>query len=410
MLFKAAVVFALFTLCSGANISNHFTGNTARAFPGFLNALDEPIDYLDVQEESGSGFSSNHAEEHKPAVVKKGYHVTQKVAEFLTGPVMTVVIPWVYILVFIVSVPLNLLAVFMFASRVQSKKPAVIFMLNLAVSDLLFVLLLPFKMSYHFNGNNWTYGSPTCSLITAAFYCNMYCSILLMMCISVDRFLAVVYPIESLAWRSRQNAMVVCGVMWLLAIAGVVPILLSKQTTHLEELDITTCHDVMDIQQLRSYYLYFFPIFCSMFFFVPLAFTVVCYARIIQALHAAGDSASMPKKRRAVFMAAAVLVVFVVCFTPTNIILMVHYVQLTRSSHTSYAAYLLATCIGSVSCCLDPLIYYFGSSQCRKQVAAILPRSASKESDKELHASSTRSSKMATFWSNDEKQYKKLDP
>lgn len=392
-----------------------------RTFSGhFVLVTDEPIDYVDLavlnnlKDDGGSGSGSEqepvkrhglHGAHRQP---QKRYYVSEETKAFLKGHLATRFVPTVYILVFIISVPLNLVALVMFVHHIRPRKPAAIYMLNLACADLLFGLLLPFKVAYHYNGNNWIYGSFMCRVVTAAFYCNMYCSVLLIMCISIDRFLAVVYPMNSLTWRSPQTATAVCAAMWLLALGGVSPLLIAGQTLHLPDLGITTCHDVQDVENLQAYYLYFFPIYSSIFFFIPLVFTVVCYVRIIQAL-AAANVENRSKKTRAVVMAVVVLVVFVVCFTPTNIILMTHYVQLShKSSDSSYQAYLLSMCLGSLSCCLDPVLYYFGSSQCQKQVAVLLRcrRLAQAESSSETQSTrtsgrtdSSRSHKMESHYS-----------
>ncbi|XP_064164331.1 proteinase-activated receptor 1-like [Anguilla rostrata] len=314
---------------------------------------------------------------------------------------MTTVIPSIYVLVFITSVPLNAAAIFMFLLRVRPKKPAVIYMLNLATADLLFVLLLPFKASYHFNGNDWVYGPAMCRVVTFAFYCNMYGSVLLMTSISVDRFLAVVYPIRSLAWRCQRNAVAVCCAMWLLAVAGVMPILLSEQTMSLPELGITTCHDVMDARQMQGYYLYFFPAFSCVFFFIPLIVTTACYMSIIRVLLRSSES-KRSKKTRAIVTAVMVLTVFVVCFTPSNILLLTHHAEYSKQhSDSLYSAYLVAVCIGSVNCCLDPVIYYFGSSQCRKQVARLLCRQAPPGSSSQK---TSKTSQSETFQGSLEKR------
>ncbi|MBN3285432.1 PAR1 protein, partial [Polyodon spathula] len=309
-------------------------------------------------------------------------------------------------MVFTSSLLLNGLAILMFICKMKLSKPAVIYMLNLAIADLLFVLLLPFKISYHVCGNNWGFGPVMCRIITAAFYCNMYCSVLLMMCISIDRFLAVVYPMQSLTWRSRETAAIMCISMWCLAIGGVMPFVLSEQTAEIPELGITTCHDVLDISEFKGYYLYFFPIFCFIFFFIPMIITTVCYIRIIQCLDSS-NVANKCKKTRAIFMTVTVFTVFIVCFVPTNIILLTHYLQFAHGySESSYFAYLLAMCLGSLSCSLDPLIYYFGSSQCQRQLRNLLCCKNETET-----ASSTKyesSSKMETFSTNLSSQYKKL--
>lgn len=393
-------LFVLFSLQSSALPLQNDSLPLSRTFSAhFVMATDEPVDYIDLsaldllRDDGGSGFGSDQES------VKRRHHHTQKqflVSEetktFLRGRLSTSFIPTVYILVFIISVPLNLVAVVMFVRHIRPRKPVVIYMLNLACADLLLGLLLPFKIAYHYHGNNWIYGSFMCRVVTAAFYCNMYCSVLLIMCISIDRFLAVVYPVNSLTWRSPQTASAVCAAVWLLSLGGVSPLLVSGQTVYLSDLSITTCHDVQDVQKLQAYYLYFFPIYSSVFFFIPLMFTVVCYVQIIQAL-AAANVENLSRKTRAVVMAVVVLLVFVVCFTPTNIILMVHYVQLAhRSGDSSYQAYLLSMCIGSLSCCLDPVLYYFGSSQCQKQVAALLRWQQLEESESSSETHSTRSS------------------
>uniref|UniRef100_A0A8C6TVH0 Proteinase-activated receptor 1 n=1 Tax=Neogobius melanostomus TaxID=47308 RepID=A0A8C6TVH0_9GOBI len=338
-----------------------------------LSTYDDTVDYLDLSlldslGESGSGLISDQLPMKKPIPRPKEqrhYFVSDQAKAFLQGRLATLFVPTFYTLVFVVSVPLNLVAVVMFVRYIRPRKPAVIYMLNLSCTDLFFGLLLPFKISYHYHGNNWIYGDWMCRAMTAAFYCNMYCSVLLISSIGVDRFLAVVYPMASLTWRSSKTATLVCISIWLLALGGVAPLFFSAQTVYLPELGIITCHDVQDVGDLQSYYVYFFPAYASIFFFLPLVLTVFCYLRIVQALKAA-NVGNRSRKTRAVVMTVLVLVMFVICFTPTNIILMVHYVQLSHgSSDSSYQAYLLSLCIGSLSCCIDPLLYYFGSSSVR---------------------------------------------
>lgn len=127
-------------------------------------------------------------------------------------------------------------------------------------------------------------------------------------------------------------------------------------------------------------------------------------------------------------MAVTVLVVFVVCFTPTNSILLAHYLQIAGlvggEPDTTHVAYLVSLCLGSISCCLDPLVYYFGSSQCQRQLEGALGCQASAEGRKSLASSSgssrtstrtristrtsTRITKVDTFQASLSSQYKKL--
>ncbi|XP_038661452.1 proteinase-activated receptor 1-like isoform X2 [Scyliorhinus canicula] len=315
--------------------------------------------------------------------------VSEEAKYYLLGYWTTLVIPVVYSFVFIVSLPLNLLAIFIFLFKMQVSKPSVIYMMNLAAADLFFVLLLPLKIAYHFSGNNWGFGSFLCRLVTGGFYAYMYSSVLLMMCISIDRFLAIVYPIRSASWRSRGRTVVFCLVAWLAAIGGTLPLFLTEQTMYITELNITTCHDVLPLSELQNYSSYYFPTLCFLLFVIPLLVTSVCYICIISTLHSASQTQQCGK-RRAFFMAVIVLSVFIVCFAPSNIILLIHYLHFySAPSDSLYFAYLLCACVGSVSCCLDPLIYYYVSTVFRSKLSNLylrkFPDSQVKEANQKLH-------------------------
>ncbi|CAJ1070133.1 proteinase-activated receptor 1-like [Xyrichtys novacula] len=364
--------------------------------------------------------------------------ISEEAELFLTGRLSTVLIPSFYTVVCVISVPINICAVLVFVRRIKPKKPAAVYMLNLACADLLFAMVLPFKISYHFNGNDWIFGPAVCRVVTAAFYWNMYCSVLLIACISVDRLLAVVYPINSLSWRSPRNAIIACVTMWILSFAGSLHLLLNEQTHFLIKLNITTCHDVQSSQLFWAYKTYFITL-CSLLFFLPLIITVVSYTRVILSLSrgSPGLAGRSRKRRRAVVMALTVLVMFVLCFAPTNCFLLVEYLQFNKGdkssrevSDTLYIIYSVFLCLGSLNCILDPLVYYFGSSQCQRELFSVLrcqkitqgtssslsSSDSSRSSHRTLLKSSCRDSsqvhtalkKMDSFQSSPSSQYKKL--
>lgn len=366
------VLVVLLCVSSASAVSNGSSVLNPKTF-AVSNGDFEPLNLEDLLSDPDEAKSnSSHKAEQR---------LSEDTLLFLTGPMSTLLMPSWYSLVCLISVPINLCAILAFSQRIRPKKPAAIYMLNLACADLLFTLLLPFKISYHFLGNNWIFGPVLCRVVTAAFYWNMYCSVLLICCISVDRLLAVVYPIYSLSWRRPQNAVIACVAMWILSFIGSVPLLITNQTVFLDALNITTCHDVQQLDDLKSNYKIYFLAFCCALFFLPLLISVVSYTRVIWTLSRVprGIRGSSRKKTRAVVMAATVLVIFVLCFLPTNCIMLAHYllfddgVQIgSGGTDSSYALYLVFLCLGSVNCCLDPLVYYFGSSQCQKQLSSVL--------------------------------------
>lgn len=378
----------------------------------FRNPEDEFESFpLYESEENKSGFLDsvspyvNSSQEQQPSA-----YISKAASGYLTSAWLTLFVPSVYTGVFIISLPLNIMAIVVFVLKMKVQKPAVVYMLHLATADVLFVSVLPFKISYYFSGNDWRFGPEMCRFVTAAFYCNMYASILLMTVISVDRFLAVVYPMQSLSWRSLGRASFTCVAIWAVAVAGVVPLLLREQTLRVPGLNVTTCHDVLSESVLQGYYSYYFSAFSAVFFFVPLIISSICYVSIIRCL-SSSTVANRTKKSRALFLSAAVFCIFIICFGPTNALLILHYSFFSpdTSTETAYFAYLLCVCVSSISCCIDPLVYYYASSDCQRYLYSILCCKESSDPSSYNSSGQLMASKVDTCSSNlNNSIYKKL--
>lgn len=91
---------------------------------------------------------------------------------FLNITLTTHLLPVLYSLVLLVGLLANALGCWVLVNnfRRYSSTP---FLLNLASADLLFVLLLPFKISYHLLGNHWLFGDYLCRTMVAFFYGTM---------------------------------------------------------------------------------------------------------------------------------------------------------------------------------------------------------------------------------------------
>lgn len=140
-----------------------------------------------------------------------------------------------------VGTVLNTVALYVFCFRTKPKTTSIIYTINLAVTDLLVNLSLPTRILLYYSGG----ACLTCSYLhTFSYFVNMYCSILFLTCICVDRYLAIVQvgrlglglgpqpPSDILLtcfffllqveasrrWRSSSVAKCVCVSVWLFAI------------------------------------------------------------------------------------------------------------------------------------------------------------------------------------------------
>uniref|UniRef100_A0A3B3R1X8 Coagulation factor II (thrombin) receptor-like 1, tandem duplicate 2 n=1 Tax=Paramormyrops kingsleyae TaxID=1676925 RepID=A0A3B3R1X8_9TELE len=285
--------------------------------------------------------------------------VSNVTAETLKSGLTTIFLPIVYIIVLAVGLPVNAMAIWVFIFRTKKKHPAAIYMANLALSDVLFVIWLPLKISYHLKGNNWVYGEELCKVLVGFFYGNMYCSILYIACLSVQRYWAVAYPLS----QQKKHNHVACAIslaIWFVVCCSTTPLYLYDQTVSLQSLNITTCHDlnvIRDVQNpfqdIKYPYIYFSLMF-GLMFLVPSLVIILAYICLIRKL---GDSMYDTdigrKRRKAVILSLIVMVTFVVCF----------------QHHVTYPLWYISTlCLASLNSCVDPFIYYLISEEFRNHV------------------------------------------
>eukprot|EP00063_Salmo_salar_P079079 XP_014053914.1 PREDICTED: putative P2Y purinoceptor 10 isoform X3 [Salmo salar] len=83
---------------------------------------------------------------------------------------------WFYLLLFIPGLCLNTTALWVLCRHISKKTKAVIFMVNLALADLLHVMSLPLRIHYY-RTHTWPFGQTLCLFCFYLKYLNMYASI-----------------------------------------------------------------------------------------------------------------------------------------------------------------------------------------------------------------------------------------
>ncbi|XP_034048434.1 proteinase-activated receptor 2-like isoform X3 [Thalassophryne amazonica] len=299
---------------------------------------------------------------------KNGVEVTDDAKRVLSSSITTIFLPVIYIIVFAVGLPTNALAVWVFLFRTKTKHPSSIYMANLALADLLFVIWVPMKIAYHFNGNDWIYGEELCKVLVAFFYANMYSSIAFITCISVQRYWAVVDPLSH-RQKDRCLSVAVSVSIWVVVWLLTIPLYLYNQQVKVSNLNISTCHDVTKPSQKTMAAGYFLTM-AILGFIVPTVVCIISYILMLKSLRAnMGDSSIAKKRQKAVVLIITVLVMFILCFTPSNIMLLVHYSLLLQDTDNNlFGFYITTLCLASLNCCFDPFIYYFISEDFRDHV------------------------------------------
>lgn len=283
----------------------------------------------------------------------------------------------VFSLVFVIGLLFNMVAVYIFSCTLKLRNETTTYMINLLVSDSLFVLSLPFRIVY-FVKRDWVFGSVLCKISVALFYTNMYGSIFFLTCISLDRFLAIVHPFRSQTIRTRRNAKVACCMVWVMVLSGSVTsgIVLDTTSPNNTNSSLNFCFENYSKNQWKSELSKVVMFIETVGFVIPLMLNVFCSVTVLRTLRnpqtlTRGGNLNKAKILR---MIVVHLFTFCFCFIPYNINLI--FYALVRSKvlkgcdteDVVRTIYPIALCIAVTNCCFDPVIYYFTSETIKSSV------------------------------------------
>ncbi|KAM4600443.1 free fatty acid receptor 2-like [Polymixia lowei] len=267
------------------------------------------------------------------------------------------VILTVYILTFLIGLPANILALYAFSLKIHTKPGLTdILLLNLTVSDLLFLIVLPLKMHEAASGMQWHLPDFLCSITSFTFFSTIYTSSLLLMAVSVVRYIGVAYPVTYRQLHKPVYAVVASAVIWLISAAHCSIVFITQH--YRPQKNTTVCYEQFTEEQL----VILLPVrfeFSIVLCLIPLLVCAFCYLACIWILYTR-PRMSQIQKRKAIGMAMGTLAVFLVCVLPYNSSHVVGYFQ-GESPTWRYYTLLLST----LNTCLDPIIFYFSSSTFR---------------------------------------------
>ncbi|XP_060929764.1 P2Y purinoceptor 3-like [Limanda limanda] len=291
-------------------------------------------------------------------------------------------LPVSYSLVFVLGLALNgTLLWCTCCRRTRSWSSTSIYMTNLAVADLLYVLSLPPLIISNARGDLWPFGDVLCKSVRFFFLLNLHCSMMFLACVSVHRFLGVCFPVVAAAvrLRTRRSALLASGTVWFLAAAEISPTLLFAHTGEIN--NMTVCFEMTNPRNFGVYFPY--GLFLAIVgFLVPFIIVVTCYCSMMKVLSSrtAGSISNSPAlmRNRSLSTVLLVLLVFVLCFGPYHVARTVYlFVRVDVPADCQLLdvvmiSYKVWKPVVSFNCCANPLLYFWGSHRRRQQLRAWL--------------------------------------
>lgn len=280
--------------------------------------------------------------------------------------------------IFLLAIPGNLLVALVIGTSKQPLTPSDVYLFHLTLADGLMALTLPFSAVALVRG--WLFGDFLCKFLSLIIEANFYTSIIFLACISIDRYLAIVRASEKVRSRQRTCSRLLCAAVWAFGGALSLPALFNEVTK--PDKDWMLCSEVFDIGSASSWRLATRVFRHILGFLIPLVVMVTCYSiTITRLLRTRGF-----QKHRAMKVIIAVVIAFVLCWTPyhivmiTDTILRADLVLFNCAVRKSVNVALVATnTLALFHSCINPVLYAFVGEKFRKKMLLLFQRKLRQE-------------------------------
>ncbi|XP_062429939.1 probable G-protein coupled receptor 34 isoform X2 [Rhea pennata] len=299
-----------------------------------------------------------------------------------------------YSIIFVIGLVGNIIALFAFLCIHQKRNSIQVYLLNVAIADLLLIFCLPFRILYHVTRNTWMFGLILCKIVGTLFYMNMYISIVLLGLISLDRYIKINKSVKRPKMLTTTRSIYICCIVWALALTGFI-IVVAPSFLESEEGNSTMCFHYRNKHKAKTE--------AILNYFIVVIFWIVFFLLILSYVKIAKNLLKISKKR-ANFPNAGkytqtarnsfiVLIIFTVCFVPYHVFRFI-YITSQLQNPSCFWKEIIHKCnevmliFSSFNSCLDPVMYFLMSGSVRKTVFQLICRRLHRDSTVTLESTS----------------------
>uniref|UniRef100_A0A8C5LP21 Neuropeptide FF receptor 2 n=1 Tax=Leptobrachium leishanense TaxID=445787 RepID=A0A8C5LP21_9ANUR len=291
-----------------------------------------------------------------------------------------------YLLIFILCMLGNGVVCFIVLSSKHMRTVTNLFILNLAVSDLLVgIFCMPTTLLDNIIAG-WPFGNTVCKLSGMVQGISVSASVFTLVAIAVDRFRCIVYPFKQKLTIS--TAVVIIAVIWVLAIAIMCPTAVMSHVKEDKHFRVVTggsnqttpiywCREDWPNPQMRKIYT---TVLFSNIYLAPLSLIVIMYARIGITLfkseinvenknHQQQRHSVSRRKRKVIKMLIIIALLFILSWLPLWTIMMLSdYANLSEKQYQVINIYIypFAHWLAFFNSSINPIIYGFFNENFRR--------------------------------------------
>ncbi|TRY96370.1 hypothetical protein DNTS_029307 [Danionella cerebrum] len=234
-------------------------------------------------------------------------------------------------------------------------KPSVtnIWLVNLAVADLIFCLTRIISLIRNIFFDYWPFGEFLCKFNGFFKYANMFCSVFLLAVISVDRVLCVRHPVFTRERRTLCAARLVSLGVWIVAVIFSSPYFVFRQVFPGKN-NLSHCSlkekESADGGNSAKYIYYCTRFICG--FLLPFLIILVCYV-----LAAVGIRRTrLSGKSRPLRILVVLVCAFFICWAPYHFLGMVKLVN--KDHKIVKVGWSMASNLAYLNSCINPVLYF----------------------------------------------------
>ncbi|KAL2097026.1 hypothetical protein ACEWY4_006233 [Coilia grayii] len=294
-----------------------------------------------------------------------GAEMCEKEAVRKFGAIVTTVF---FSLVIVFSVVGNLLVLVILVKYENLKSMTNAFLLNLALSDIIFTVGLPFWASYDIH--SWTFGTTACKVVSFIFDVGFYSSTIFLTTMTIHRYMAVVHPMSIVVARKSFYCFVTSLTVWVTSCLAAVPAAIFKTAMHNENDGSWHCdYGNVEWMMVGAY---------QQNGFFLISFTVIsfCYAQILLRLL----RPTSHTRHKTVRLILIIVVIFFLGWAPYNVALCLQTLMFwgvapfnscNVSTTIDYVFY-VSRLVAFSHCCLNPVFYVFVGIKFRNHLKKLL--------------------------------------
>ncbi|XP_041700950.1 neuropeptides B/W receptor type 2 [Coregonus clupeaformis] len=288
-----------------------------------------------------------------------------------------VVLPVIYSVICAVGLTGNTAVIYVILKAPKMKTVTNMFILNLAIADDLFTLVLPINIAEHLL-HYWPFGEVLCKIILSIDHYNIFSSIYFLTVMSVDRYLVVLATVRSkrMPYRTYRAAKIVSLCVWILVILIVMPFtVFAGVYISPDDSDRKSC--VLSFPSPESLWFKASRIYTLILgFAIPVSTICILYTMMLYKLRNMrlnSNAKALDKaKKKVTIMVFIVLAVCLFCWTPFHLSTIVALTTDLRTTPLLIGLSYFITSLSYANSCLNPFLYAFLDDSFRKAFKKML--------------------------------------